>query len=148
VFVEKCLNPPNYHGGGGVTCTPPTGLKAPCVNTPERPGFLIVHCGAFQANANWTYVGVMYFANKTLDDGSCTQRGNGKCEGEQLGPNDVLESKGGFGVWGALVADGTACMKLGSNGMQFKYDRNVFSAARSYGTVGLVQNTWRELVPG
>ena len=75
VFVEKCLTPPNYHGGGGVACTPPTGLKSPCVNTADRPGLLIVHCGALQANANWTYVGVMYFANKTLADGSCTQRG-------------------------------------------------------------------------
>ncbi len=145
VFVEKCLTPPNYHGGGGVACTPPTGLKSPCVNTVDRPGLLIVHCGALQANANWTYVGVMYFANKTLADGSCTQRGNGKCEGQQLNSNDVLQTTGGFGVWGALVADGMACIKLGSNGMQFKYDRNVFSAAKSYGTVGLVQNSWREL---
>ena len=38
-------------------------------------------------------------------------------------------------------------MKLGSNGMQFKYDPNVFAAAKSYGTIGLVQNSWRELPP-
>ena len=114
--------------------------------TPERPGLLIVHSGALRATGNWTYVGVMYFANKTLADGSSTERGNGKCEGQQLNSNDVLQSEGGFGVWGALVADGMACSSW-LNGMQFKYDRNVFSAARSYGTVGLVQATWRDWQP-
>jgi len=65
----------------------------------------------------------------------------------QLNGNDVFQSNGGFGVWGALVADGPACVKLGSNGLQVKSDRNAFLAAKTYGTVGLVQNTWRELRP-
>ena len=37
--------------------------------------------------------------------------------------------------------------KVGSNGLQMRFDPNVFDAAESYGTVGLVQNTWRELRP-
>jgi Tfp pilus assembly protein PilX len=147
VFVEKCLDPPIYNGGGRVNCTPPGGLKPSCVNSIDKPGFLIVHCGALQTAGNWTYVGIMYFANRSLADGSCTQRGDYTCTGLQLNGNDVFQSNGGFGVWGALVADGPACIKLGSNGLQVKSDRNVFLAAKTYGTVGLVQNTWRELRP-
>jgi type II secretory pathway pseudopilin PulG len=147
VFVEKCLNPGIYNGGGRVACTPPAGLKPSCVNTIDKPGLLIVHCGALQTAGNWTYVGIMYFANKSLADGSCSQRGDYTCTGQQFNGNDVLQTNGGFGVWGALVADGPACIKLGSNNLQVKSDRNAFLAAKTYGTVGLVQNTWRELPP-
>jgi hypothetical protein len=144
VFVESCLSPGQYNGGGAVSCTPPVAtLKPSCVNTIDKPGILIVRCGGLQMASNWTFVGLMYFVNGS--DGSCAPRGNYTCDGNSFGPNDVLESKGGFGIWGALMVDGPACVKLGSNGMQVKYDRNVFSAAQSYGTVGLVQNTWREL---
>ncbi len=45
------------------------------------------------------------------------------------------------------MVDGNACLKLGSNGLQVKFDPRVFNAVESYGTVGLVQNTWRELDP-
>jgi hypothetical protein len=31
--------------------------------------------------------------------------------------------------------------------MQVSYDGSIFDAVESYGTVGLVQNTWRELSP-
>ena len=39
-------------------------------------------------------------------------------------------------------------MQIGSNSLNMKYDSNVFSGISSYGTVGLVQNTWRELPAG
>jgi hypothetical protein len=145
VFVEQCYNPGQYNGSGAVPCTPPNpALKPSCVNTIEKPGVLIVRCGGLQTASNWTYVGLMYFVNGS--DGSCAPRGNNTCTGNSFDPGkDVLESKGGFGIWGALMVDGPACVKLGSNGMQVKFDANVFNAARSYGTVGLVQNTWREL---
>jgi hypothetical protein len=66
---------------------------------------------------------------------------------QSVGPADVVNTNGGFGVWGALVIDGGGCLHVGSNGLQIKYDGSAFGAATSYGTVGLVQNTWRELPP-
>ena len=60
----------------------------------------------------------------------------------------VYESGGGSGVAGALVADGGGCVLIGSNSVNIKYDANVFNSVTSYGTVGLVQNTWRELKAG
>ena len=62
-------------------------------------------------------------------------------------PEDAITTNGGFGVWGAVAVDGNACLKLGSNGVQVSYDASIFGAVESYGTVGLVQNTWRELDP-
>jgi hypothetical protein len=52
------------------------------------------------------------------------------------------------GVLGALVADGGGCVLIGSNSLNIKFDSNVFNSVTSYGTVGLVQNTWRELKAG
>jgi hypothetical protein len=60
----------------------------------------------------------------------------------------VYESGGGAGVLGALVTDGGGCVLIGSNSLNMKYDANVFNSVTSYGTVGLVQNTWRELKAG
>jgi hypothetical protein len=98
----------------------------------------------------WTYRGVLYVVNNS--DGTCgpslPQRGNGTCSTQNnVQPEDAINTNGGFGVWGAIAVDGPGCLKVGSNGLQVKFDPRVFDAVQSYGTVGLVQNTWRELVP-
>jgi hypothetical protein len=98
----------------------------------------------------WTFRGVLYIVNDS--DGSCAaglkQRGDGQCSKQNnADEHDAITTNGGFGVWGAVAVDGPACLKLGSNGIQVSYDPRVFDAVQSYGTVGLVQNTWRELNP-
>ena len=147
VFVENCQDPPNYDGTGATPCTPPAGLFGNCLNTISQPGVLIVRCGALRMTGQWTYVGLIYFVNGS--DGSCPgqQRGTNPatCTSNSLDANTVLDAQGGFGTWGGISADGNACVILGSNGMQLKFDINAFSALHSYGTIGLVQNTWREL---
>lgn len=149
VFIDNCQSTPNFSGAGGVACTPPDSMGSPCVNTIQKPGILIVRCGELRTTGNWTYVGVVYFVNGS--DGSCPAlvRGNNKCQGSSLDSNTVLDMQGGSGIWGALVVDGAACVLIGSNAApNIKYDKNAFAAAKSYGAVGLVQNTWRELPPG
>lgn len=151
VFVENCQNTPNYDGSGGVACTPPDSMGPPCVNTIQNPGILIVRCGELRTTGNWTYVGVVYLANGS--DGSCPALVRGStpatCVGNSLGSDNIFDMQGGSGIWGALVVDGNACILIGSNASpNIKYDKNAFAAAKSYGAVGLVQNTWRELPPG
>jgi hypothetical protein len=120
------------------------------VNTIDRPGVLIVRCGALRMTGGWTYVGLVYFVNGS--DGSCPGQVRGsnppKCTSSSLDANTVLDTQGGFGTWGGIAADGNACVLLGSNGMQLRFDANAFASVSSYGTVGLVQNTWRELPSG
>ena len=79
-------------------------------------------------------------------DGTCT---NGYAAKSGGCPNGwVYETGGGAATLGALVADGGGCVLIGSNSVIIKYDANVFNSVTSYGTVGLVQNTWRELKAG
>ena len=68
-----------------------------------------------------------------------------ECPVGQLQPVDDLPTSGGGGTYGALVADGDACVSIGSNSLNLGFDANVFNSVSSFGTVGLVQNTWREL---
>lgn len=151
VWVEGCLNPPNLTSSAKtVTCSPPAGMDPDCINTNASSGLLIWHCARADFSGGFTFHGILYMANNS--DGTCPvsmpTRGDGKCVGSNVDDTrDVFTSNGGFAVWGALAVDGSACMKVGSNGLQVKFDPNVFSSAQSYGTVGLVQNTWRELAP-
>jgi Tfp pilus assembly protein PilX len=152
VWVEGCTSPPNLTSRiQTLPCpTAPTGLDQDCVNTESDPGILIWHCGLADMAGGWTFRGVFYVVNNS--DGTCAasmpQRGDGTCSSSPAtSPNDAVTTTGGFGVWGVVAVDGPACLKLGSNGVQVSFDKRVFEAAESYGTVGLVQNTWRELNP-
>jgi hypothetical protein len=155
VWVEGCTSPPNLTSKVPTTpCGPslPKGLDPDCVNTQTSPGVLIWHCGLADMAGGWTYRGLLYVVNNS--DGTCPASLPAKgtnpptCSNQpSTAPEDAITTNGGFGVWGAVAVDGNACLKLGSNGVQVSYDASIFGAVQSYGTVGLVQNTWRELDP-
>jgi hypothetical protein len=154
VWVEGCVTPPNLTSKvPTVPCpTAPNGLDKDCVNTEDKPGLLIWHCGRADMAGGWTFRGVLYIVNNS--DGTCApplqnQVGDGTCSSQPATnpAQDAITTNGGFGVWGAITVDGPACLKLGSNGVQVSYDQRVFDSVESYGTVGLVQNTWREIAP-
>jgi Tfp pilus assembly protein PilX len=151
VWIEGCASPPNLTNKVvTTTCAPPNNMATKCINTEDSPGILIWHCGRADFSGGMTYRGVLYVVNNS--DNTCPvglgQRGNGTCsKTNNVQPEDVLNTNGGFGVWGAVAIDGPGCLKVGSNGLQIKFDPRVFDAVESYGTVGLVQNTWRELAP-
>ena len=151
VWIEGCTNPPNLTNQvETVDCAPPAGMATKCTNSADAPGLVIWHCGRADMAGGYTHRGILYLVNDS--DGTCdpslAARGDGKCVGQNVDDSrDVLSTSGGFAVWGALAMDGDGCMKIGSNGLQVRFDANVFDSAQSYGTVGLVQNTWRELRP-
>ena len=152
VWIEGCASPPNLTNRVlTVPCDPPNDMAEACINAPDEPGLLIWHCGRADFAGGMTFRGIIYVVNNS--DGTCPAslpaRGDGTCTSQSsVDPlRDVMNTNGGFGVWGALAIDGSGCLKVGSNGLQVKFDPNAFDAVQSYGTVGLVQNTWRELPP-
>ena len=146
VFVENCTYAKYENSTPWDNCVspPPTGMSARCINQAGKPGILIWQCGSMEGAGGFTYVGLVYMVNGS--NGACTPTGTNpiSCPSNST-IYDVLTTNGGFGIWGAAAVDGNGCMKLGSNSMQVKYDPNVFNNLASYGAVGLVQNTWREL---
>jgi Tfp pilus assembly protein PilX len=157
VWVEGCVmdGEPSF-SSSMVTkpCNPPApaGMSQSCINQLGSPGVLIWHCGRSNWQGGLTFVGLIYMVNDT--DGTCGSLGlpgvigNGSCNGNNVKDSqDAFIANGGFGIWGALAVDGPGCAKIGSNGMQLYYDPAIFSSISTYGTVGLIQNTWRELAP-
>jgi Tfp pilus assembly protein FimT len=144
VWVESCSTSyANNIGPFSTPCAVPGDLSSNCINPTTKPGMLIWHCGTLAFTGDFTYYGVAYVVNNS--DGTCASFAakSGGCPDAA-----VYESNGGSGVLGSLVVDGGGCVLIGSNSINMKYDSNVFSGIASYGTVGLVQNTWRELPAG
>ena len=143
VFVEQCSTSYAHTGAYSTPCVVPTGMDNNCINATNKPGLLIWHCGTFGMTANQTYYGIIYMVNNS--DGTCNgwTAKSGAC-----GDGTIYQTTGGGGVLGALVADGDACLQIGSNSLNVGFDPNVFNSVSSFGTVGLVQNTWRELKAG
>jgi hypothetical protein len=143
VFVERCSASYPHTSGYSTPCNVPAGMDNNCINPTNRPGLLIWHCGTFAMTGNQTFYGIVYMVNNS--DGTCSGWSalSGNCNS-----STIYESGGGGGTYGALVADGDACVKIGSNSLNLGFDANVFNSVSSFGTVGLVQNTWRELKAG
>lgn len=144
VWVERCNA--DYSGIGPYSspCVVPTAdMSTNCINPTTKPGMLIWHCGTFSMQSQMTFYGIVYMVNNS--DGTCSgfTAKSGGCPTAR-----IYETNGGGGVLGALVVDGGGCVLVGSNSLNLRYDANVFNSVTSYGTVGLVQNTWRELKAG
>jgi hypothetical protein len=108
-------------------------------NTATKPGVLIIGSGTLSLSGNTTYNGVIYHANGS--DG--------------IGPaiNGIVLTLHGNGcVFGAVVVDGAGGVEVGSSSGASKCNGNIgFNAnaannLRAYGTAGIVQNSFREIV--
>lgn len=108
-------------------------------NTVAKPGVLIIGSGTLSLSGNTTYNGVVYHINGS--DGV-----NAAISGI------VLTLHGNGCVFGAVVVDGAGGLQIGSSSGASKCNGNVgFNAnaannLRAYGTAGIVQNSFREIV--
>jgi hypothetical protein len=141
VWVESCTTSYASLSGYQTPCVVPPSMSTNCINNTTKPGLLIWHCGTIGFTAGQTFYGIMYLVNNSDNTCSGWSAKSGCSE-------PVFNSSGGGGVLGALVADGNGCLTIGSNSLNMQFDQNVFNSVTSYGTVGLVQNTWRELKAG
>jgi hypothetical protein len=145
VWVEQCST--SYGNNIGPFSSPCTvtsaDLSTNCINPTTKPGLLIWHCGTLVMNGGFTFYGIVYLVNNSDNKCASFPARSGGCPSGW-----VYQTTGGAGLMGALVADGGGCVLIGSNSTNVKFDANVFNSVTSYGTVGLVQNTWRELKAG
>jgi Tfp pilus assembly protein PilX len=98
-------------------------------NTAANPGVLIMAQGVLSIAGTVVFHGLIYHANQTNASGWLVQL-NGNAE-----------------VDGGVVVDGGAGFIAGSSKTNVVFDDSAFQSVRSYGTAGVIQNTWRELTP-
>lgn len=137
VWVDNCsVSPQLSNKTYALPCSVPSGFSGNCINARTSPGVLIWHSGQLSLSGSYTFCGLIYAVNDSDEQGTPSAL-NG----------DVLTTNGGFGILGGMVVDGNGGLNLGSNGQQLQFDPQIFNGIQSYGTAGLVQNTWRELPP-
>lgn len=100
---------------------------APCCNSIASPGLLIVRRGTLAFTGNIVFTGIIYMRN------------------EQNSTGNVLSLTGTAAVHGAVAIDGNGTLLPGSSKANLVYDERVYQVMRSYGTAGIIQNTWREV---
>lgn len=98
---------------------------------PPGPGLLIVTRGKIEFRGGATFNGLIYHAN--LDGSSAS---------------DLVKVHGNSQVYGGVLVDGDGGLEAGSNGKQnIRFNVNAFTGIVTFGTAGVVQNTWREISP-
>jgi hypothetical protein len=108
-------------------------------NTATKPGVLIIGSGTISLSGNATYHGVLYHVNGS--DGV----------GPQIN-GTVVTLQGNGCVDGAVLVDGPGGVHVGSSAGASKCGGNIgfnplaAENLRAYGTAGIVQNSFREIV--
>ena len=99
-------------------------------NTAAEPGIVIMPRGTLSMKG--TLYGLVYMANG------------------QNASTAVLTMEANSELFGGVAIDGPGRLVVGQasgNRSTIKYEPNAFSSLATFGTTGLVQNTWRELLP-
>ena len=100
------------------------------VNSATTPGMFIVYNGTVEVRGNVTWYGVIYGVNAQNSSGV------------------VVEASGNSDVRGAIYVDGVGKLSVGQSKNNLTYDQNAAQTRYVYGTAGIIQNTWRELIAG
>jgi Tfp pilus assembly protein PilX len=99
-------------------------------NSAQAPGALVLAAGSISFGGTSNFYGVVYNANLTNLSG--------------VG----VSTQGNAQIVGGVLIDGGAQMQVGSSGLNVVFDLNAYRAVASYGSAGVIQNTWREIKPG
>jgi hypothetical protein len=100
-------------------------------NSLTNPGVVILLSGKLELGGTVDYHGLIYHANlSNSSDG------------------DLVKVHGNSQLVGGVIVDGNGGVEAGSSGKQnIKFNGNAFVDINAFGTAGVVQNTWREIVP-
>jgi len=109
-------------------CTAPAPYQGtPDWNSSSSPGVVVWEDGNITLDGNGTFWGIVYNLNNSNSSGSC------------------VTLRGGVTVQGGVFADGSCAVDVGSNKVNINYWGDAFTSISSYGTAGVVQNSWRQL---
>jgi Tfp pilus assembly protein PilX len=101
-----------------------------CCNSSANPGLYIVERGTVDFGGNIEFYGVVYNAN--LDNSNAER---------------LVETSGTSMIIGGVLVDGAGGVYAGSSGDNIVYSAFSFDDIKAVGTAGVVQNTWREIIP-
>lgn len=99
-------------------------------NSDAAPGMVLIANGSLYLGGTTVFHGIIYHAN------------------ELQTASTAVQVQGNASVYGGVLVDGQATTIAGSSKLNIQLDPDAYNAVRSYGSVGVVQNTWREIKSG
>jgi hypothetical protein len=125
------------------------------VNQTRKQGVFIVNRGTLDIQGGVEWWGLVYMLNA---QGCGSQAGANPCIHTSGGNQDAVVSLTGTAtIHGGIFIEGSGRLNLGSSGNagncsnclpNLIYDPSVALNITAHGTAGIIQNTWRELLPG
>jgi type II secretory pathway pseudopilin PulG len=100
-------------------------------NSLADPGLVILASGKIEFRGTTNFYGLVYHPN--LSNSTAW---------------DLVRAHGNAQINGGVIVDGPGGVEAGSSGkLNLKFNANAFNDINSFGTAGVVQNTWREIQP-
>ena len=100
-------------------------------NSLANPGLLILASGKIEFRGTTNFYGLVYHPNLSNSTAA-----------------DLVRVHGNAQLNGGVLVDGNGGVEAGSSGtLNIKFNANAFNDINSFGTAGVVQNTWREIQP-
>jgi Tfp pilus assembly protein PilX len=99
-------------------------------NTAASPGLLIINNGTLYFGGTTYFYGVVYAINPTDSSGT------------------IVDLQGNTEITGGVLVDGPGNLSVGSSKLNIKLFPTAWDSIRSYGSAGIIQNTWREIRSG
>jgi Tfp pilus assembly protein PilX len=96
-------------------------------NGSTTAAMLVLNSGTIEFNGNASFYGVIYAINA------------------QNSSSTVVSVHGNGSVVGGILVDGNGIVDVGSSKGNLVFDDKAYNAVKSYGTAGMIQNTWREI---
>jgi hypothetical protein len=88
---------------------------------------VLMATGSLYIGGTVIYNGILYHANQANSTGT------------------VMQIQGNANIVGGVLVDGDATTIAGSSKLNIQLSPAAFGAVRSYGSAGVIQNTWREI---
>jgi Tfp pilus assembly protein PilX len=100
------------------------------INSPSAPGMVIQETGTLRLAGSHVFYGLLYHPNKP-----------------NLAGIPLITVDGNAEVHGGVIVEGPGVFVGGSSKVNITILDVAFSSVVSYGTAGIIQNTWREIRP-
>jgi Tfp pilus assembly protein PilX/uncharacterized Zn-binding protein involved in type VI secretion len=98
-------------------------------NTAAAPGAVFLNNATLYLGGTSDFYGLIYGVNPNNSSGT------------------IVQVQGNAAVHGGVLVDGQGTTIAGSSKLNIELLNSAFDQVRSYGTAGIIQNTWREIKP-
>ena len=117
------------------------------INGVTKKGMFIIESGTLTVKGNITWYGLLYGMNLQGCGTTPTPTpAPSPCINNKGYTDTVIDLSGNTDIQGAVFVDGPGRFLAGESKLNLTYNPNSYLNITAYGTAGIIQNTWREVI--